>query len=220
MSQEEINKLTYDQDQAGNTTLKPGDIRYIDRNNDGVIDYKDQDLIGLGTLPEVVYSLVTGATWKGLSVEMLWQGATGFNFYVSGAAASMFSNESIPYDYHYTYRWQPDPSNPTVNINPNAQLPAASMGLNQNNIKRSDFWMKDPTFIRLRNLNISYNITSAWVKKAGFKNLQVFGAATNILTFSNLGIYKNTFDPDADVSGEGRNYPIHKNISGGIRFTL
>ena len=220
MSQEDINKLGYDQDQNGNTTLRPGDIRYVDLNKDGVIDFRDQDLIGLGTLPEVVYSLVMGATWKGFSVEMLWQGATGFNFYVSGAAASMFSNESIPYDYHYTYRWQPDPSNPTANINPNAQLPAASFGLNQNNIKRSDFWMEDPTFIRLRNLNISYDFTAGWVRKAGFKNFQVFASATNLVTFSKLGIYKNTFDPDADLSGEGRNYPIHKNISGGIRFTL
>lgn len=220
MTQEEINKLTYNQDQNGNTTLKPGDIRIIDRNNDGVIDFKDQDVIGKGSLPELVYSLSMGATWKGLSIEMLWQGATGFNFYVAGSAASMFSNESIPHDYHYTYRWQPDPNDPTRNINPNAQLPAASLGLNQNNGKTSDFWMKDPTFIRLRNVNVSYNLTGNWVKKAGFKNLQVFASATNLITFSKLGIYKNTFDPDADVNGNGRNYPIHKNFSGGIRFTL
>ena len=220
MSQEEISKLGYNQDQNGNTTLRPGDIRYVDLNKDGVIDFRDQDVIGKGTLPEVVYSMVLGATWKGFSIDMLWQGATGFNFLVTGAAASMLSNESIPYDYHYTYRWQPDPSNPTTNINPNAQLPAASFGLNQNNIKRSDFWMKDPTFVRLRNLNVSYDFSAGWVKKAGFKNLQIFASATNLLTFSKLGIYKNTFDPDANLSGEGRNYPIHKNFAGGIRFTL
>jgi TonB-linked SusC/RagA family outer membrane protein len=220
MTQEEINKLGYNQDQNGNTTLKPGDIRYVDLNKDGVIDFRDQDVIGKGSLPEVVYSMVMGATWKGFSIEMLWQGATGFNFLVTGAAASMFSNESIPYDYHYTYRWQPDPNNPTGNINPNAQLPAASFGLNQNNIKRSDFWMKDPTFIRLRNLNLSYDFTGGWTKRIGFKNFQVFASATNLITFSKLGIYKNTFDPDANVSGEGRNYPIHKNIAGGIRLTL
>jgi TonB-linked SusC/RagA family outer membrane protein len=220
MSQAEIDKLGYNQDGVGNVTLKPGDIRYKDLNSDGIIDFRDQDIIGKGTLPEIVYSLVTGATYKGFSIEMLWQGSTGFNFYVTGAAASMFSNESIPYDYHYTYRWQPDPANPTTNINPNAQLPAASLGLNPNNIKRSDFWMKDATFIRLRNLNISYTISSNWIKKMGFKSFQVFGSATNLLTFSKLGIYKNTFDPDANLSGEGRNYPIHKNIAGGVRFTL
>jgi hypothetical protein len=164
--------------------------------------------------------MVMGATWKSLSIELLWQGATGFNFYVSGAAASMFSNESIPHDYHYTYRWQPDPANPTRNINPIASLPAASFGLNPNNIKRSDFWMKDPTFIRLRNVNISYSFDGGWAKRVGFKNFQIFASASNLLTFSKLGIFKNTFDPDADVSGEGRNYPIHKNIAGGLRLTL
>lgn len=220
MSQADINKLGYNQDGVGNTTLRPGDIRFKDLNGDGLIDWKDQDVIGKGTLPEVVYSLVLGGTWKGFSIDMLWQGATGFNFYVSGAAASMLSNESIPYDYQYKYRWQPSPTDPTTNINPNALLPAASFGLNPNNIKRSDFWMKDPTFIRLRNLNISYTFSGKWVKRAGFKNLQIFGSATNLLTFSNLGIYKNTFDPDANVSGEGRNYPIHKNIAGGVRITL
>jgi TonB-linked SusC/RagA family outer membrane protein len=220
MTQDEINKLGYDQDQNKNSTLKPGDIRYVDLNKDGIIDWKDQDIIGKGTLPEVVYSMVMGATWKSLSIELLWQGATGFNFYVSGAAASMFSNESIPHDYHYTYRWQPDPSNPTRNINPIASLPAASFGLNPNNIKRSDFWMKDPTFIRLRNVNIAYSFNGGWTKRVGFKNFQLFASASNLLTFSRLGIFKNTFDPDADVSGEGRNYPIHKNIAGGLRLTL
>jgi hypothetical protein len=220
MSQAEIDKLAFNQDGVGNTTLRPGDIRYVDLNNDGLLDWKDQDIIGKGTFPEVVYSLVTGGTYKGFSLEMLWQGSTGFNFYVTGAAASMFSNESIPHDYHYTYRWQPDPANPTVNINPNAQLPAASLGLNPNNIKRSDFWMKDATFIRLRNVNLSYTIGGKRVARLPFKNLQLFASATNLLTFSRLGIYKNTFDPDANLSGEGRNYPIHKNISGGVRITL
>ncbi|WP_158637361.1 TonB-dependent receptor [Lacibacter cauensis] len=220
MSQAEIDKLTFNQDGVGNTTLRPGDIRYVDLNKDGILDWRDQDKIGKGTFPEVVYSLVLGATYKGLSLEMLWQGSTGFNFYVTGAAASMFSNESIPYDYHYTYRWQPDPANPTQNINPKAQLPAASLGLNPNNIKRSDFWMKDATFIRLRNVNLSYSFSGNWTKKLGFKNLQVFASATNLLTFSRLGFYKNTFDPDANLSGEGRNYPIHKNIAGGVRLTF
>lgn len=220
MSQAEIDKLTFNQDGVGNTTLRPGDIRYVDLNSDGILDWRDQDVIGKGTFPEVVYSLVMGATYKGLSLEMLWQGSTGFNFYVTGAAASMFSNESIPYDYHYTYRWQPDPANPTQNINPKAQLPAASLGLNPNNIKRSDFWMKDATFIRLRNVNLSYSFSGNWTKKLGFKNLQVFTSATNLLTFSRLGFYKNTFDPDANLSGEGRNYPIHKNIAGGVRLTF
>ncbi len=220
MSQDEINKLNFNQDGIGNGTLKPGDIRYVDLNNDGILDWRDQDVIGKGTFPEIVYSLVMGGTYKGFSLEMLWQGSTGFNFYVSGAAASMFSNESIPYDYHYTYRWQPDPANPTNNINPKAQLPASSLGLNPNNIKRSDFWMKDATFIRLRNINVSYSFSGSWLKKMGFKNLQVFSSATNLITFSKLGFYKNTFDPDANLSGEGRNYPIHKNIALGVRFTL
>lgn len=220
MTQEDIDKLGFNQDGVGNSTLRPGDIRYVDLNKDGMLDWRDQDVIGKGTFPEVVYSLVTGATYKGFSLEMLWQGSTGFNFYVTGAAASMFSNESIPYDYHYTYRWQPDPANPSANINPKAELPAASLGLNPNNIKRSDFWMKDATFIRLRNVNVSYNFGGNWVKKVGFKNLQVFASATNLITFSKLGFYKNTFDPDANLSGEGRNYPIHKNISGGLRLTF
>jgi hypothetical protein len=80
--------------------------------------------------------------------------------------------------------------------------------------------MKDATFIRLRNVNLSYSFSGNWTKKLGFKNLQVFTSATNLLTFSRLGFYKNTFDPDANLSGEGRNYPIHKNIAGGVRLTF
>jgi len=220
MSQSEIDNLGYDQDQNGNLSLKPGDIRFVDLNKDGVIDWKDQTVIGKGAVPEVVYSMVLGGTYKNFSVEMVWQGSTGFNFYVSGAARSMFSNESIPFDYQYKYRWTPDKADPTKNGNPNAKLPAAGFGTNPNNAMKSDFWLKDATFLRLKVFNISYNLNRQLLKSIGFKDAQVYFSGTNILTFSKLGIYKNTFDPDANVNGVGRNYPIHRNLSFGIRLTL
>jgi len=220
MSQAEIDKLGHDQDQNGNQSLKPGDIRFVDLNGDGIIDWRDQTVIGKGTLPEVVYSMVLGGSYKNFSVEMVWQGATGFDFYVSGAARSMFSNESIPFDYQYKYRWIPDPNDPTKNINPDAKLPAAGFGTNPNNATKSDFWLKDATFIRLKLFNISYNLGDKILKSAGFKDVQVYFSGTNILTLSKLGIYKNTFDPDANVSGEGKNYPIHRNLSFGLRLSL
>lgn len=220
MSLADIKSLKHDQDQNGNQSLRPGDIRYVDLNGDGVINWKDQTVIGKGTIPEVVYSMIMGASYKNFSLEMVWQGATGFNFYISGAARAMFSNESIPLDYHYKYRWIPDPNNPTSNINPDAKLPAAGFGINQNNGLYSDFWLKDATFLRLKTFNLSYNLNREVLKKINFKDAQVYISGTNIFTISKLGYYKNTFDPDANVNGVGRNYPIHRNLSIGLRLSL
>ncbi len=220
MSQAEISKLGFNQDQVGNSTLKPGDIRYVDLNGDGILDWRDQTEIGKGSFPEIVYSLIMGGSYKNFSVELLWQGASGFDFYVGGAAASMFSNESIPFDYQYQYRWKPDANDPTANSNPDAKLPASSLGLNNNNRIKSDFWLKDASFIRLRNVNISYDFNKNLLSKAGIKNVQVYLSGTNIFMINKLGIYKNTFDPDANVSGVGNNYPIHRNLSVGLRLSL
>ncbi|HUN04454.1 MAG TPA: TonB-dependent receptor, partial [Niabella sp.] len=124
MSQDEINKYGIDQDQAGNSTLIPGDIRYKDLNGDKIIDWRDQDVIGAATFPDLTYGLNLQMEYKGFSLTVLFQGASLFNYMIADIQRSPLNNLSNAYDFHYKYRWQPDPNNPSVNINPNAKLPA------------------------------------------------------------------------------------------------
>ncbi len=152
----------------------------------------------------------------------LLQGASRFGMAISSYARDMFSNSSTPLTYHYEHRWQPDPNNPSVNINPNATLPAATQAPGNNNTRFSDFYYRNVNYLRLKNFNLAYNLPSKFLAKANIINAQVYIAAENIFTLTNLGIYKNSFDPEYDASngGTGRNFPITKSQSMGLRITL
>jgi TonB-linked SusC/RagA family outer membrane protein len=222
MTKEEVSSHKVIQDGNDNKTLRPGDIRYKDLNDDGVIDYKDQDLIGFAAgIPEMMIGLNIGVEYKNFRLSSLLQGASRFGLAISGYARNMFDNGSTPLTYQYEYRWQPDPTNPNVNINPKAQLPAPTLAPGSNNNKFSDFYYRDVNYLRMKNINFSYNIPSKILKKANIINAELYVAAENVFTLTNLGIYKNSFDPEFDPStGTGRNYPISKSMSVGLRFTL
>ncbi len=221
MSQEDIDKHEINQDQAGNTTLRPGDIRYKDLNGDKIIDWRDQDVIGAASFPDLTYVMNLQVSYKGLSLTALFQGASLYNYMIGDVLRSPFQNLSPPFDFHYKYRWQPDPANPGQNINPDAKLPAIlgdGVGSNTNNNRASDFWLKDGTYLRLRNLNINYTLPSHWVKKIGMQEMNVYVAGSNLLTWDRLGIYSNTLDPEA--TDTQKFYPPVKTIAIGLNFKL
>ncbi|MEM7370242.1 MAG: TonB-dependent receptor [Bacteroidota bacterium] len=222
MSQAEIDEHPVDQDELGNTTIKPGDIKFQDINGDGVIDFRDQDIIAFASgLPELVYGMKIGLTYKNFGISALLQGASRFSLSVNGNARTMFSNFSVPMVYHRDLRWEPDPNDPTVNINPNASLPAATLSPGANNGRNSDVYRKDVTYLRLKNVNLYFNIPNKITSIVGLESVQIYAAGLNLLTWSSLGIYKNSFDPEEATSGNPvRNLPITRNYTGGIRVTF
>ena len=221
MNQEEIDNLPYDQDQNGNTTLKPGDIKYVDINHDSIIDWRDQRVIGYGSTPDIMFGLNINVSYKGLYMNVLFQGAGMFNMYITGAARMPFSNESIPLEYQYKYRWTPSPDNPGENINPHAKLPAVTTaGTDNNNLKVSDFWLQNNTYLRLKSLNVGYSLPAQWITKVGLEKLGLYISGTNLLTFSKLGIYKKSFDPEGPSNQDTRQYPPVKTVTIGVNITL
>lgn len=222
MSQAEIDEYAIDQDQAGNSTLRPGDIKYVDLNNDGVIDFRDQDVIAFASgNPELVYGLNLGVSYKNFGISTLLQGASRFSIRISGNAQTMFSNFSTPLTYHRDLRWQPDPDDPTVNINPNASLPAATTSPGANNSRNNDLFRRDVTYLRLKNVNLYYNLPAAVASRIGLSNVQFYAAGLNVFTISSLGIFKNSFDPEEATSGNpSRNTPVTRNFTGGLRITF
>jgi len=221
MSQEEIDNHSVDQDQAGNSTLRPGDIKYLDLNNDNIIDWKDQDEIGYGTFPDLTYALNLQMQYKGFGLTALFQGASMFNSMIADALRGPLQNLGNPFDFQHKYRWQPDPENPDVNINPDAKLPAIlgdGTGTNTNNNKPSDFWLKDATYLRLKNLNLSYSIPQEATQKIGIQDVNIYVAGSNLFTLSRMGIYKNSVD--AESTGYQKFYPPVKTISLGLKLTL
>lgn len=221
MSQAEIDNHPVVQDDNENTTLRPGDIRYIDRDGDGELTFRDQDVIGYAQgIPEMVYGMNIALEYKNFRLSALIQGASKFSINISGSARSMFSNQSIPLTYHYDLRWQPDPNNPGVNVNPNAELPAATQSPSFNNGRNSDFWLRDVTYFRLKNLNLSYSVPKSFLGNSGVDQAQIYVAGENLLLSTNLGIYKNSFDPEFQPGSPSRRLPITKSLAVGVRITL
>lgn len=221
MSQAEIDEYSLIQDGNNNTTLRPGDIRYVDLDGDGELTFRDQEEIAFNTgLPELVGGLNLGVTYKGFRLSGLLQGASNFSINIGGNARNAFSNSSIPLTYHFEHRWQPDPNNPGVNINPNASLPAITQAPGANNNRVSDFWVKNVNYLRLKNLNLTYAIPAGLLAKIGFATMDVYVAGENILTTNNLGIFQNAFDPEAQSGNPARTFPITRTISFGLRAAL
>lgn len=223
MNQEQIDNYEVDQDQAGNQTIKVGDIIYKDLNGDNYIDWRDQKVIGKSGLPKSMYSLDMGASWKGLSLRMLWQGGSDYVVTISGSAAAPFSNESIPLSQHYDYRAivEQDGTGLDYITNPNDfKLPPVTQnGRTSNNSKTSDFWSYDAAYVRLKNINLSYTLPKSLIEKTGFTNCILYFSGTNMLSFSNLGIWKDNFDPEV-TGANNRDYPPVKTVTFGIRLTL
>ena len=225
MNQAEIDAHPVDQSLlaggTGNSRVIPGDIRYVDLNGDNYIDWRDQDVIGKGGLPDMTYGINLSASYKNFSLSMLFQGATGFNFTFGNQIRNILINNVIPYKFQYDYRWTPDPNNPGVNINPNAQLPASTAAnANANNSQVSDFWVQDGTYLRLKNLNIGYDIPSNIRDMIGVDQFRLFVSGSNLFTWNNLGIYKGSFDSEGPSNQDGTTYPLIKTISYGINISL
>lgn len=196
------------QDNNGNQSLQAGDVRYVDLNEDGVIDVQDQRVFGNGDKPIYNYSLNLSANYKNLSLSVLLTGALGYDIYIDGEAQSPLRNGFNGYTYQLDY-WTPE--------NTDATYPRITDGgFNENNYKYSDFWMRSGNHLRLRNINLSYTLPKFGKGTSGFKDITIFATGNNLLVFKT---YTEEFDPQMQ-SSTGWYYPQLKSFTFGINMTL
>ncbi|GGE39456.1 SusC/RagA family TonB-linked outer membrane protein [Psychroflexus planctonicus] len=205
-SQEEIDQWAI-QDENGNTSLQPGDVRYRDLNGDGIIDVQDQKVFGDGDKPAINYSLNLGVEYKRWALSVLLTGAAGYDIYIDGEAQNPLVNGFNGYDYQLDY-WTPQ--------NTNSAYPRITNGgANPNNNRYSDFWMRDGNHLRIRNVNLSYTIPSV-AEKIGVNELSIFCTGTNLHVFKK---YDEDFDPQ-NTSSVGWYYPQNKSFTFGVNLTF
>ena len=196
------------QDNNGNQSLQPGDVRYVDLNDDGIIDVQDQRVFGNGDKPIYNYSLNLSANYKNLSLSVLLTGALGYDIYIDGEAQSPLRNGFNGYTYQLDY-WTPE--------NTDATYPRITDGgFNENNYKYSDFWMRSGNHLRLRNVNLSYTLPKFGKGTSSFKDITIFATGNNLLVFKT---YTEEFDPQMQ-SSTGWYYPQLKSFTFGINMTL
>jgi TonB-linked SusC/RagA family outer membrane protein len=188
-TQDEISKYpTY----AANS--KPGDVKYVDLNKDGKIDANDMTNIGV-SFPKYTFGLNTDLSYKNFELNLLLQGAAKVDARLSGALAEMGNQEGFTHQLYANNYWTPD--------NPNARFPRP-VKFDLRNVATSDRLVYDGSYLRLKNIQLSYNIPEKLIRKAYMSRASIYLSATNILTFSKLNEWN--LDPEVE-SGRAVYYP-------------
>ena len=192
--------------------VQVGDLKYKDMNNDGFIDDRDETFIGYSDIPENTYALTLGATYKGWGVEVMFQGVDHVSRYYDADAMYAFYNNGKAKDIHLG-RWNPSLSE-SENL-ANATYPLLHYGsTGDHNQRQNSFFLKNGAFVRLKNVELSYNLPAAWVQKAGMSSARIYVNGNNLITWDHLD---GLVDPESNGSSR---YPLLKTFNVGFNVVF
>jgi TonB-linked SusC/RagA family outer membrane protein len=220
-SQEEIDKYPINNDGQGNRTQLPGDLIFEDFNNDGIINGLDQQVIGYaqGAQPYASFGLNTNFGYKGFTVAMDLAGANLQTYYREFEAQIPFQNNGAGVGYLISDAWRrADPFDANSPWIP-GKYPAVRKDVptHVNYANRNDFWMTNVKYIRLRNLQVGYNIPKRFLDRFGVAGLRVYAQGSNLVSLDNM----REFDLDPEVSStNGLQYPQQRIYIFGFNLNL
>ena len=209
-SQEEIDNLGYDMDGMGNTSLRPGDIKIVDINNDGEVDWRDARNIGSGGTPHIIYGINLNMKYKGFDLSVFAQGAA--DYYVQLQSGNInIDGVRTPFKVIWNERWTPE------NNDRDAIIPRQKIGQTTNNWN-SDYWYKNASYLRLKNVTLGYTFNKSLVQKLRMENLRLFVVGTNLFAINPLRKYG--LDPETPDATRGWSYPVTKSVSLGLNVSF
>lgn len=186
------------------TDVQPGDIKYKDQNNDGIIDNNDYYPIGKTSMPELTLGLRAGFKFKGFDLSFLFQGAVNRSVYLSGKYFHAFQNDGKISSIALG-RWTPETAE-------TATYPRLSSNNNLNNYQYSSFWQRNGDFFKLRNIEIGYTIPKSLAHKIKLESARIFLNGTNLFSIDHMDGFT---DPEV-LTG----YPATRTISMGVSVQL
>lgn len=194
-------------DQGSGYIPLAGDVIYRDLNGDGKIDEKDRTAIGKPTYPLYTLGINLGFSYKGFDFSMTWAGAFETSRLLSSTYRIPFgeSNNSSLMKYMIDEAWTPEKGNA-------AKAPALTFVNKSHNYYDSDLWLRDASYVRLKNMEIGYTLPAKVVKSMKLGSLRVYASGYNLLTFDKLKVA----DPEADTDGQV--YPLMKIINFGLKL--
>ena len=181
----------------------PGDLKIKDVNGDGVIDDKDRTYVK-GKYPTFQYAVNLGASWKNFDLSAQLYASEGQKIYVNGWGIEPFRQGSVP-TTDWRNRWTPENHSTTM---PKIYV-ADGYAPVQN--YTSTYYLKDASFLRLRNVQVGYNLPKATLSKVGIKSLRVYFTADNVFTISKFP----GLDPERVGDGNYVTYPQTKTYTFG-----
>lgn len=195
---------------------RPGDIRYMDVDDDGILDL-DKDRYYAGSpWANFEAGLILNFSYKQWSLNMQWYGVVGNELYNRPRYTVDRMDLNTNFRRGATY-WTPQNASNTW---PRAAIGAPDQGIQYNVLPQSDRWLEDGSYLRLRNIELAYQFTKETLSKIGFKQSSVFLSGQNLLTFTGY----SGLDPDivgVNIFERGLDngqYPALRIVSAGIRF--
>jgi TonB-linked SusC/RagA family outer membrane protein len=202
-------------------TVQPGDVRYVDTNDDKVIDDKDRQVLG-NAFPRYTFGFNYNLEWKGFDLGLMIQGVGKRDMFLRGELVEPFhSNYSYVMYTHQLDYWTP--------TNTDARWPrlaATGSTSNTNNYQRngSDIYIFNAAYLRLKNIQLGYTLPNQLTSKIGVQKCRLSVNAQNLFTLSNVSF----IDPESSEFGNnmggvggvgansGRNYPTLKYYGFGL----
>lgn len=198
--------------------IKPGDVKYVDINNDNVIDAKDRDFAG-SAIPVINAGLNLSGNYKGFDLSAFFQGAFGQKLFsqVNYDIEGYYRGFNVTERY-YLEHWTGEGTSNTQ--------PRASWAAKSNNVRASTRFLEDGSYVRLKNIQLGYTVPNT--RKFRLQSVRLYVAATNLLTFTGY----TGFDPEMTVStnsasqGDLANgidwgtYPVAKNYTFGLNISF
>ncbi len=207
------------QDGNGNKSLLPGDIKYKDWNNDGLIDDKDKFPIGHDKMPSMFYGLNLSASYKGVDLTVFLQGAAGHEIEMGDMFKQPFVQEGLGNAADFWMdRWhREDPYDPSSKWVAGS-MPAVRPTSFSSNSAMSTYTLLKQDYLRLKSLEVGYTFPKVWTKKVGIENLRAYVNGFNLLTFTRGGLMKY-IDPESD-NGAMQYYPQMKSFNFGVNLSF
>ena len=192
----------------GSQPVRGGDIKYYDTNGDGRISSLDRVPIGFPTTPEINYGAGLSMGHGNFDVSFFLQGSARSSFWIDPYATAPFVGDrqllKAYADDHYSEEER----------NIYALWPRLSPIIVDNNVQRNTWFMRDGSFLRLKQAEIGYNLPRTALDKFKMRNLRIYVNGTNLLTFSGFKLW------DVEMAGNGLGYPVQRVFNLGINASF
>lgn len=192
----------------GSANVRPGDVKYIDRNKDGFVTDEDEGFIGGTVDPRIVYGFGGNINYKLWDLNLFFQGVGdshriigGSTYFMPGSGQGLLGNI---YD-NYNDRWTEE--NPSQDV----FWPRLSESPNRHNYRSSTWWKQDMSFLRCKVIELGYTFPKTMMSKAGIKSTRFYVSGNDLFYFSKFKMW----DPELNT-GDGLKYPGMRSVMFGI----
>lgn len=187
--------------------VEPGDIKYKDQNGDGIINSYDAVPLENATgYPETTFAVSLGMHYKGIGLSALFQGTGNYTAYLN--TESVFwplRGDNTISNYYYKNRWTPQTAG-------QAKFPRLTNEGNDNNFRPNSLWLVDRSYIKLRNVELSYALPQSMLQSVGMRGVKIYARGMNLFSIDDIPV----LDPEQLSAG----YPLMRSYSVGIELKL